>query len=135
MATLTIAGLAREGDVGVETVRYYQRRGLLDTPDRPGGSSASGGIRRYGIDDVRRLRFIRSAQAAGFTLEQIGELMALDATDDRTRARELANERIEALDAKIQELERVRASLRQLARECGSGSAGPCPILQAFDHA
>ena len=135
MATMTIAGLAREGDVGVETVRYYQRRGLLDTPDRPGGSSASGGIRRYGVDDVRRLRFIRSAQAAGFTLEQIGELMALDATDDRTRARELANERIAALDAKIQELERVRASLRQLARECGSGSTGPCPILQAFDHA
>ena len=135
MAALTIAGLAREGDVGVETVRYYQRRGLLDTPDRPGGSGASGGIRRYGADDVRRLRFIRSAQAAGFTLEQIGELLALDATDDRARARELANERIEALDAKIQELERVRASLRHLARECGSGSAGPCPILQAFDHA
>ncbi|RSV14766.1 MerR family transcriptional regulator [Sphingomonas sp. ABOLG] len=135
MATLTIAGLAREGDVGVETVRYYQRRGLLDTPDRPGGAGASGGIRRYGVDDVRRLRFIRSAQAAGFTLEQIGELLALDATDDRARARELANERIAALDAKIQELERVRASLRRLARECGSGSAGPCPILQAFDHA
>ena len=135
MAALTIAGFAREGDVGVETVRYYQRRGLLDTPDRPQGSGASGSIRRYGIDDVRRLRFIRSAQAAGFTLEQIGELLALDATDDRARARELANERIEALDAKIQELERVRASLRRLARECGSGSAGPCPILQAFDHA
>lgn len=50
MAALTIAGLAREGDVGVETVRYYQRRGLLDTPDRPGGSGASGGIRRYGVD-------------------------------------------------------------------------------------
>jgi MerR family mercuric resistance operon transcriptional regulator len=124
MAALTIAGLAREGDVGVETVRYYQRRGLLDTPDRPGGSGASGGIRRYGVDDVRRLRFIRSAQAAGFTLEH-----------DRARARELANERIAALDTKIQELERVRASLRHLARECGSGSAGPCPILQAFDHA
>ena len=135
MATLTIAGLAREGDVGVETVRYYQRRGLLDTPDRPGGSGGSGGIRRYAIEDVRRLRFIRSAQAAGFMLEQIGELLALDATDDRARARELANERIAALDAKIQELERVRASLRQLATECGSGSAGPCPILQAFDHA
>jgi len=135
MATLTIAGLAREGDVGVETVRYYQRRGLLDTPDRPEGSGASAGIRRYGVNDVRRLRFIRSAQAAGFTLEQIGELLALDATDDRARARELANERIATLDVKIQELQQVRASLRQLARECGSGSAGPCPILQAFDHA
>jgi MerR family mercuric resistance operon transcriptional regulator len=92
-----------------------------------------GSIRRYGTDDARRLRFIRSAQAAGFTLEQIGELLALDATDDRARARQLANERIAALDAKIEELERVRASLRRLARECGSGSAGPCPILTAFE--
>ena len=133
MAALTIAGLAREGGVGVETVRYYQRRGLLDTPDRPGGSGASGGIRRYGNDDVRRLRFIRSAQAAGFTLEAIGELLALDATDDRARVRELADARIRALDAQIEELKRVRASLHRLARECGAGSEGPCPILTAFE--
>lgn len=129
----TIAGLAREGGVGVETVRFYQRRGLLDTPDRPNGAGASGGIRRYRPADVRRLRFIRSAQVAGFTLEQIGELLALDATDDRARARELAAERIAALDAKIEELEEARASLRRLARECGSGSEGPCPILTAFE--
>ena len=120
MAGMTIAGLAREGGVGVETVRYYQRRGLLDTPDRPDGAGTAGGIRRYGPADVRRLRFIRSAQAAGFTLEQIGELLALDATDDRARARELANERIAALDARIEELGKVRALLRRLARECGS---------------
>jgi MerR family mercuric resistance operon transcriptional regulator len=133
MTSMTIAGLAREGSVGVETVRYYQRRGLLDTPDRPSGRGSSGSVRRYGTDDVRRLRFIRSAQAAGFTLEQIGELLALDATDDRARARQLASERIAALDAKIAELTRVRASLHQLARECGSGSEGPCPILTAFE--
>lgn len=133
MAT-TIAGLAREGGVGVETVRYYQRRGLLDTPERPNGSGRGGGIRRYGPDDIRRLRFIRSAQGAGFTLEQIGELLALDVTDDRARARQLANERITALDTKIDELKRVRASLRRLAQECGSGSEGPCPILTAFEH-
>lgn len=135
MTSMTIAGLAREGDVGVETIRYYQRRGLLDTPDRPINSGSGGGIRRYGPDDVRRLRFIRSAQGAGFTLEQISELLALDATDDRARARELASEQVAALDAKIEELERVRASLRHLAHECGNGSAGPCPILTAFDHA
>lgn len=133
MAGMTIAGLAREGGVGVETVRYYQRRRLLDTPERPDGGGTGGAFRRYGSDDVRRLRFIRSAQAAGFTLQQIGELLALDATDDRARARQLANERIAALDAKIEELGRVRASLRRLARECGSGSVGPCPILTAFD--
>lgn len=135
MTSMTIAGLAREGDVGVETIRYYQRRGLLDTPDRPINSGSGGGFRRYGPDDVRRLRFIRSAQGAGFTLEQISELLALDATDDRARARELASEQIAALDAKIEELERVRASLRHLAHECGNGAAGPCPILTAFDHA
>lgn len=61
MTGMTIAGLAREGDVGVETIRYYQRRGLLDTPDRPINSGSGGGIRRYGPEDVRRLRFIRSA--------------------------------------------------------------------------
>lgn len=133
MQGLTIAGLARDGGVGVETVRYYQRRGLLDTPERPGGDGSAGGVRRYGSGDVRRLRFIRSAQAAGFTLEQIRELLALDATDDRTRARQLANERIAALDSRIEELTRVRTSLRRLARECGSGSEGPCPILTAFE--
>lgn len=134
MKGLTISGLARGAGVGVETVRYYQRRGLLETPERPGGEGLGGGVRRYGEEDVRRLRFIRSAQAAGFTLEQIGELLALDATDDRARARALAKERIAALDAKIAELEKARASLRRLASECGSGSAGPCPILTSFEH-
>lgn len=115
-------------------MRFYQRRGLLDIPDRPHGTGATGGIRRYGPADFRRLRFIRSAQAAGFTSEQIGGLLALDATDDRARAHQLASERIAALDAKTEELTRVRATLRRLAQDCGSGTAGPCPILTAFDH-
>lgn len=130
MSALTIGKLANEGGVGVETVRYYQRRGLLDTPER---ADLYGGVRRYGAPDVRRLKFIRSAQAAGFTLDQIAELLALDATDDRARARELARERIAALDAKIEEMTRARDSLHKLARECGSGGAGPCPILSAFE--
>ena len=133
MNELTIAGLAREGGVGVETVRFYQRRGLLETPERPGAGGYGGGIRRYGEEDVRKLRFIRSAQAAGFTLDQIAELIALDATDDRARARELAKARIEALDAKMAELQRARDALQRLARECGEGSSGPCPILTSFE--
>jgi MerR family transcriptional regulator, mercuric resistance operon regulatory protein len=133
MNELTISGLARVGGVGVETVRYYQRRGLLGTPLRPGGEGYGGGIRRYGDDDVRKLRFIRSAQAAGFTLEQISELLALDATDDRARARNLANERIAALDAKIAELKAARDALSRLAKDCGAGSSGPCPIIRAFE--
>ena len=125
--TMTISALAEAGGVGVETVRYYQRRGLIAEPPR------GEGIRRYGAEDVRRLRFVRSAQSAGFTLEEIGELLALDASEDRARARELARGRIAALDAQIATLSAARASLAHLARECGSGRAGPCPIIMAFE--
>jgi MerR family mercuric resistance operon transcriptional regulator len=134
MPEMTIAGLARAGGVGIETVRYYQRRGLLDTPERPASVDQGGGFRRYDDEAVRRLRFIRSAQAAGFTLEQIAELIALDATDDRARARELASERIAALDAKIAEMQGARDALSRLARDCGAGSVGPCPIITAFEQ-
>ncbi|MFT4251977.1 MAG: MerR family DNA-binding protein [Caulobacter sp.] len=131
MATDTIAGLARAGGVGVETVRYYQRRGLLETPER--GSGSSGGVRRYGDEAVRRLRFIRSAQSAGFTLEQIGELLALDAGQDRARARELARERIADLDGKIAELQAARTGLSKLLHTCSADDEGPCPIIAAFE--
>lgn len=130
---MTIAKLAHAGDVGIETVRYYQRRGLLTEPERPRGSGMAGGFRRYGEDDVRRLKFIRSAQAAGFTLEQIGELLGLDVTNDRPRAREMARARIAALDTRIAEMKAARDALRRLADDCGSGTSGPCPILAAFD--
>ena len=133
MNELTISGLAQVRGVGVETVRYYQRRGLLETPVRPAGEGYGGGVRRYGDEDVRKLRFIRSAQAAGFTLEQISELLTLDATDDRARARKLAMERIAALDAKIAELKAARDALSRLAKDCGAGSSGPCPIIRAFE--
>lgn len=133
MAEMTIARLAEAGEVGVETVRYYQRRGLLETPMRPDSGGSGGGVRRYGTEHVRRLRFIRQAQAAGFTLDQIGELIALDAGSDRARARALAEVRIAALDAKIAELTAARASLSRLASVCGEGGKGPCPILSAFE--
>lgn len=133
MSAMTISKLAHEGGVGVETVRYYQRRGLLELPEREGGGGLRGNVRRYGEADIRRLRFIRSAQAAGFTLEQIGELIELDTTEDRARARALANQRIEALDEKIAELQAARKALHRLAHDCAHGKAGPCPILTAFD--
>ena len=125
----TIGGLAQAAGVGVETVRYYQRRGLLPEPARPPGE-----VRRYGEQDVRRLRFIRSAQAAGFTLNEIGELLALDAADDRARARALAQARVAALDARIAELREARDALAGLATACASKRGGPCPILRAFDR-
>lgn len=128
MPDMTIARLAQAGGVGVETIRYYQRRGLLRTPSRP-----DGGVRRYEVDDARRLRFIRSAQSAGFTLDQIAELLSLDAGEDRERARALAEARLSELDARIAELEAARASLRKLAGACAASGAGPCPILEAFE--
>lgn len=134
MSEMTIARLARAGGVGVETVRYYQRRGLLHEPPRPAGFGLGGGVRTYGEEDVRRLRFIKAAQAAGFTLEEIGELLALHATDDRTRAREMARRRIEALDMKIAELTAARAALSGLANRCAHEGDGPCPILGAFEQ-
>jgi MerR family mercuric resistance operon transcriptional regulator len=128
---MTIGKLAAAGDVGVETVRYYQRRGLLAEPAR---AEPYGGVRRYDATDVQRLRFIRAAQGAGFTLDQIGELLELDATDDRARARALAVERIAALDAKIAELSAARMALVLLADDCASAGAGRCPILVAFER-
>jgi MerR family mercuric resistance operon transcriptional regulator len=128
MSALRISDLAKHGGVGVETVRFYQRKGLLETPQ---GGAAAG--RHYGPDDLRRLRYIRRAQAAGFTLAEIAELIALDQTDDRPRAREMASTRIAALDAEIARLEDARRSLTKLASDCAKGRAGPCPILAAFD--
>lgn len=124
----TIGGLAAAVVVVVETVRYYQRRGLMETPPR------NGGVRRYGAEDVRRLRFIRSAQAGGFSLDEIAELIALDASRDRPRARELARDRIAALDAKIAELAAARSALEKLARDCAASGEGPCPIIAAFEE-
>lgn len=124
----TIGGLAKAAGVGVETVRYYQRRGLLPEPARPPGE-----IRRYGEGDVKRLKFIRAAQAAGFTLSEIGELIGLDQSDDRARARELAQSRVAVIDEKIALLKEARDALAGLAAACASKRIGPCPILKAFD--
>ena len=129
---MTIGELARRGGVGVETVRFYQRRGLLAQPPRDGGTG-SGGIRRYGEADLRRLRFIRSSQQAGFTLQEIGELIALDSGHDRVRARELAQTRIAALDTRIEELRTARQALARLADQCAASTEGPCPIIGAFE--
>jgi MerR family transcriptional regulator, mercuric resistance operon regulatory protein len=125
----TIGALAKAVGVGVETVRDYQRRGLLPEPARPHGE-----VRRYGDEDVRRLKFIRSAQAAGFTLAEIGDLLELSATDDNARARAMAETRVAALDARIAELTEARQALAGLAMDCARERHGPCPILTAFER-
>lgn len=123
---LTIGKFAAAAGVGVETVRFYQRKGLLATPKR------AGDIRRYGRDDVRRLLFIRQAQTAGFTLEEIGQLLKLDAGEDRSAARTLAEKRLTQLDTRIADLQRARKSLQHLVAECAEGKTGRCPIISSF---
>ena len=124
---LTIGKLAEAGGVGVETIRFYQRKGLLGMPARDGG------IRRYGAPDVRRLRFIRKAQQAGFTLEEIKELLELDTSHDHRRAQEMAQTRLAKLDEQIADLQRAQQSLRKLVAECAKGGSRTCPILAAFE--
>ena len=128
MSEMTIAKLARAATVGVETVRYYQRRGLMPVP-RAGGKTA---YRHYDDGHLRTLLFIRRAQAAGFTLEEIKELLSLDRTRDRARIRLLANRRLEALARQAEELEASRRALRRLLDVCQGTNRGPCSIIEAF---
>lgn len=122
---MKIGELARACGVNVETIRYYQRRGLLAQPARHEGP------RRYTRSDLGRLQSIRSAQTAGFTLDEIATLLALD-TGDRTAAQDLARARIAALDEKIATLQTMRGALVRLADDCALEQSGPCPIIDAF---
>lgn len=126
--SLTVGELAQAAGVHVETVRYYQRRGLLATPERRYGT-----IRRYADADRDRLRFIRRAQRLGFALEEIAQLLALDAIRDRDRARALAESKVVDLDARIADLQAMRRVLVERIAHCAHGqSTEPCPILDAF---
>lgn len=123
----TIGKFAKLGGVGIETVRYYQRMGLLEVPKRLDGP------RLYGETQLRQLHFIRKAQAAGFSLQEIKTLIRLDESNDRAEALAMASERIKKLDKKIGELQEARNSLQLLRVKCAKGSEGPCPILKSFD--
>lgn len=123
---LTIARLAAAAGVGVETVRFYQRKGLLPVP------APAGKVRHYDALHLDRLRFIRTAQRAGFSLKEISELLALDASDDRARVQALTRARLAALDAEMAELAAARAMLSGLLDQCTSAAAGPCPIIATF---
>ncbi len=128
MRELTIGTVAKACSVNVETVRYYQRRGLIEAPRRP-----SGGVRRYGEDTVRRLRFIRRAQALGFTLAQIAELLRLERTPDCNRARKLAAAKLADVKHKLADLERVRRSLAALVTACAAErDPRSCPIVESL---
>jgi MerR family mercuric resistance operon transcriptional regulator len=123
-----IGELARAAGVGVETVRFYERRGLL-----PAGERTVSGYRTYGAEDVERLRFIRRAKTLGFELREIGELLSLreDETTSCGEVRRRAAAKIAGLERRIAEVDAIRRALQRLAAECGEGGAsGACPLLR-----
>ena len=136
VVNVTIGNLARLAGVGVETIRFYQRRGLLAVP-AVAGSGDAGRFRRYDQQDLLRLNFIRSAQAAGFTLNQISMLLKHEGASDKAAVRELARARISELDRKIAEMTQARIGLARLAEQCAAledDEHAPCPILRAFEE-
>ena len=127
---MTIRRLADSAGVHVETVRYYQRRGLLREPPRP-----AGGVRNYDETDVARLQFIRSAQAMGFSLEEIAELATLKGQGACAHTRQLTEAKLADVRRKMAELRRLERELVQLAAECArSPSDACCPTLDRLEQ-
>lgn len=128
---LTIGAVAKRVGVAIDTIRYYEREGLLPEPLR-----RASGYRSYGEGAVVQLRFIRRAKHLGFTLEEIRQLLALS-TDRQLgvkAVKQRAQERLEAIEQRIVELQRVRDGLAQLVESCpGHGAPEECPILRALN--
>lgn len=122
---LTISRLAATAGVHVETIRYYQRRGLLQEPERPVGS-----VRRYGSDDVGRLQFIRRAQAMGFSLDEIAGLLEVKGQRACEQTRQLTERKLAEVRQRLDELQLLEADLEHLVEECRCAVAGEaCPTL------
>jgi MerR family mercuric resistance operon transcriptional regulator len=126
---MTIGQLARDAGVGVETVRYYQRRGLIETPTRP-----FAGRRLYSHEALVTIAFIRRAQALGFSLEEIKGLLAISDAKSCAEGREHAHAKCEELGDRIKELERMRRRLTAWVKRCDANRRGaPCPFIQALN--
>ncbi|WP_240126223.1 Hg(II)-responsive transcriptional regulator [Thermomonas alba] len=126
---LTIGALARAAGVNVETIRFYQRKGLLPEPDRSYGS-----IRRYGEADVARVRFVKSAKRLGFSLAEIAGLLALEDGLHCEEAQAQAAHKLADVRARLADLERIEAALDELVRRCDAahGRQVRCPLIQAL---
>jgi MerR family mercuric resistance operon transcriptional regulator len=129
--TQTIGVLAEAAGVNVETIRFYQRKGLMQAPDRP-----LGGIRRYGEADLARVRFIKSAQRLGFSLAEVADLLKLEDGAHCTEAREQAERKLADVRAKLADLQRIEAVLEELLQRCCAARAEVrCPMIQALQEA
>lgn len=127
-ADLTIGKLAESAGVSIETIRYYQRRGLLEEPDKP-----PGGHRRYAPEQSRRVRFIKRAQALGFTLSEVGTLLSLGTACACSETRTLASRKLTMIEQKLADLAAMRHALAGLVRQCDTGSSdADCPILDVL---
>lgn len=129
---LTIGQVARRAGVGVETVRFYERQGLIEEPPR-----RSSGYREYDDEVVSRLRFIRRAKELGFTLKEIKELLSLrhDPSTSAADVRQRAEAKIADIESKVRTLQKMRKALRRLTSACcGHTSTAECPLLYALDH-
>lgn len=127
MDALTIGALAKQAGVHVETIRYYQRRGLLDEPARP-----AGGIRRYGPATTARIAFIKRAQDIGFSLDEIKELLRLERTPGCRDARDIAEKKLAIVRSRVAGLQEVSRVLTKLIAECDAGRARNCPIIDCL---
>jgi Hg(II)-responsive transcriptional regulator len=131
MTHLTISQLATRAGVNVETVRYYERRGLLPEPPR-----RASGYRQYSPADVAYLQFIQRAQRLGFSLKEIAELLALrvNSTTSCGDVKARAERKLADVEGKLQALERIQGTLQQLIDSCrGQGPTSACPILEALE--
>ncbi|MBK1646747.1 Hg(II)-responsive transcriptional regulator [Thiocapsa imhoffii] len=125
---LTIGKLADTAGVNIETIRYYQRRGLLDEPPKP-----LGGHRRYAPEQAKRVRFIKRAQALGFTLDEVGALLTLDAACACDETRALAVRKLGLIEQKMADLAAMRQALGGLVQQCNAGDGGAnCPIIDVL---
>jgi Hg(II)-responsive transcriptional regulator len=127
--SMTIGEVATGAGVNVQTLRYYERRGILAPPQR-----TASGYRKYPSETVRLIRFIKRAQDLGFTLEEVEELLALRRHRNRQKARSMAASKLQSIDAKLRDLQRMKGALETLVDACScTGNAVHCPILEALD--
>jgi MerR family mercuric resistance operon transcriptional regulator len=129
---MRISTVARKAGVGVETIRFYERKALIATPPKP----SNGGFRSYPVETVERIRFIRQAQSLGFSLREIDELLSLraDPSTDCADVRERARAKLSEVNAKIARLTAIRLAIEDLIDACpGKGAVRLCSILEAFE--
>lgn len=127
-ANLTIGAFAKAAGVNVETIRFYQRKGLLPEPEKP-----SGGIRRYGTADVSRVKFVKSAQRLGFSLGEVAQLLKLEDGTHCNEAAALATVHLADVRARLADLGRMESALSQLVKECGAHpDNASCPLIAAL---